>query len=110
MGMKPKGTRRVYRTAEEIEKLLAEYRRQDQSARRFALKHHISPGSFRNWLKGQVPRKAAGPRWVEVIPATTPPSTAPAVTVEVGQGLKLQLQAGFVAAPVAELIRLLRQP
>lgn len=108
--MKPKRTCRRYRTADEIKQLLAAYRRGNQSARRFALEHDISPGSFRNWLKGLVPRKAAGPRWVEVIPTIAPPSTAPAVTVEVGEGLKLQLPAGFVAAPVAELIRLLRQP
>lgn len=102
--------RRIFRTAEEIGRLLAEYGRQEQSVRQFALQHQINPSSFRNWLK-KVPGRPAGPRWVEVLPAAAAPvGPGPVVTVEMSGGLKVQVHAGFAAGPVAQLIQLLRQP
>ncbi len=107
-GMKRKATGRIYRTTEEIEALVAEFRQQDVSARQFALEHKISPASFRNWLGRQGTKRTAQPRWVEVVGQTA--GVGPIVTVEVPNGLKLHVGAGFSAEPVARLVRLLHQP
>ena len=106
--VKLKISRRIYRTAEEIEALVAQFRRLDVSARQFALEHKISPGSFRNWLHPRRRKPRAQPRWVEVVSPAA--GTGAVVTVEVPNGLKIHLGAGFNVPAVAQFVRLLRQP
>jgi hypothetical protein len=110
-GMKHRYARRIHRTPEQIQSLLASYDRQGLSARQFALQHHIPPASLGNWLRrGRHAKSVTKPRWVEVVTPSLTASAAPLVTIEGLQGLKLHLAAGFVPGPVAELIHLLRQP
>ena len=107
--MKPRCLRRLHRTREQIQTLLAAFDRQGLSARQFALEHQIPPASLGNWLRRRR-QAAAKPRWIEVMTPSATATPAQVVTIEAPDGLKLHLGAGFVPGPVAELIHLLRRP
>lgn len=98
---------RIRRTREQIQTLIGEYRTAGLSAREFAQARQIALSTLTNWLRRH--RPSAEPRWIEVSP---PPGSMPpteVVSIRFTDGLSIDLRPGFEAAPVAQLISLLRQ-
>lgn len=103
--------RRIHRSPEVIQNLLAEYRASGISVSKFAHARQLPPSSLMNWLHRQKPApSAAAPRWVEVHPQPAAPSSVQQATVRCLEGLSIDLHPGFEPARIAELIHLLRQP
>ena len=103
--------RRIRRSPEVIQNLLAEYRACGISASKFAQTRQLPLSSLMNWLHRNKPApSAAAPRWVEVHPQPAALSSVHQATVRCLDGVSIDLHPGFEPARIAELIRLLRQP
>ena len=98
---------RIRRTREQIQTLIGEYRTAGLSAREFAFAHQIPLSTLTHWIRRH--RATAEPRWIEVSPPPRSMHPGEVVSIRFTDGLSIDLRSGFEAAPVAQLIRLLRQ-
>jgi hypothetical protein len=98
------------RSPEEIQSVLAEYRASGTSATKFARARQTSLSTLMNWLRRQKPAPPRAPRWVEVRPPLPRVASNSLATVRCADGLSMDVHPGFDPAPIAQLIRLLRQP
>ena len=101
--------RRIRRTPEQIQALLAEYRGSELSLREFAHSRQISNWTLSIWIRRHRPKGPAQPRWIEVRPQPGSINSSEVASVRFADGLSIDLHSGFQAGPMAELIRLLRQ-
>lgn len=102
--------RRIRRSPQEIQALVADYRCSGSSARQFALDHQLPVSSFMNWLRRHRPASRPEPRWVEVHPQPASPGSGGMATLHCADGISIELRPGFEPAGIAQLVRLLRQP
>lgn len=94
---------RRHRSPEEIEEILALYRRGGVTQRELAERHGVCLGTIQNWLRRRFPSASDGkPGWIELIPDATKPARA--YRIEFRGGLTLALGPGWRAAEVRELV------
>ena len=99
-------TRRRRHTQEEIEAIVARYRRGEASQRDLARHHGICVGTVQNWLrKHSTLAGAPEANWIELIPEG--PKGANSYRIEFPGGPTLVLGSGWRPTEVRELVQIL---
>ena len=103
------GTRRPWRSAQEWEGLVREFDAGNETLRKFCDRKELGMSTFRKWRQRHSPsyRPRAtlhGSGFVEVTPGIAPMS---AITLQVGQGLRIECPQGMSVEAIAQLARCL---
>ena len=99
-------TRRRRHTQQEIDAIVARYRRGEATQRDLARHHGICVGTLQNWLRKHAPRSGAPEaHWIELIPEG--PKGGSSYRIEFPGGPTLVLSSGWRSAEVRELVQAL---
>jgi transposase-like protein len=96
--------RKVRRTAEQIQQLVAQFHRSGQTIDQFARQQGVALSTVHRWLRMQRPSKA--PRLIEVRRGPEP-GYKRIGQLRLSKGLVLELEHGFEPKPIAQLVQLL---
>jgi len=97
--------RKIRRTAEQIQQLVAQFHSGDQTVDQFARQQGVALSTVHRWLRMQRQRKA--PRLIEVSRPPNVGSSSPIAQLRLSKGLVLELDHGFEPQPIAQLVQLL---
>jgi transposase-like protein len=97
--------RKARRTPEQIEQLVSQFRRSGQTMYQFAQQHGVALSTVARWLRTQ--RQVKRPRLIEVECAPNPGCSSRMAVLRLSHGLVLELEHGFQAEPIAQLVQLL---
>ena len=106
MNSQEKRRTQIHRTPEQIQQLVAEYRRSGQPIGQFAHQQGVAISTVGRWLRKHRQPKAA--RLVEVQREPRHHSTHIG-QLRLSRGLVLELERGFEAEPIARLVQLLEE-
>ena len=107
--MNSKRVRRLRRSQDQIDCLLAAFDREGISAQKFARQQGIPPASIATWLRRRKAQTPQAPKWIELIPPVGR-AASPGVCIELTDGVRVHWASNIPAGAVAELISLLRRP
>jgi transposase-like protein len=104
MNSQSRSATRIRRTAEQIQRLVAEFECSGQTIEEFAQRHGVAISTVGRWLRRHP--QGQHPRLVEVKRAPAPGSSRIAA-LRLCRGMVLELDRGFEAEPIARLVQLL---
>jgi transposase-like protein len=95
----------IRRTPEQIQQLVAAFRRSGQTIGQFAQQQGVAISTVGRWLRRH--RQSKVPRLIEVKRAPNLDSSSRMATLRLSGELVLELEQGFKAEPIARLVQLL---